>query len=278
MQSQLLCQICFESFNSKQRQPTILMLCGHTFCLECVNGLKMSMSNNSPCPTCRSNVIDQKPNYALLEMIESLNSMFDSNTQLTTVDSQLPLKNNYNTNQNNIFSQQPNIPPIFQACHLKFNSENVHPLEESQSPNLSRLDRLLGPLNLPLSDLDELLMNRNDQCKTMKSNRAANMLEWKIEDECKLVERLIVELKPRLAATYLPGLPAYILFMCLRYADMLNDDKRARSLLNASIHAVKCLILQKHQEDVEYSILWLINFFRLINIFKQYNVKKNFSK
>ena len=269
MQSQLICQICFESFNSKQRQPTVLMLCGHTFCLECVNGLKKSPANNLPsCPTCRTNIIDQKPNYALLEMLES----FDLNTQVTAIDLQSPLKNNPITNQNNIL-------PIFQPCHLQFNNtENVHPIENYQSSNLSRLDRLLGPLNLPLSNLDELLMNRNDPCKSMKSNRAASMLEWKLEDEYKLVERLVVELKPRLAATYLPGLPAYILFMCIRHADMLNDDKRARSLLNASIHAVKCLILQKQQTDVEYSILWLTNFFRLINLLNQYGVNRKFSK
>lgn len=53
---------------------------------------------------------------------------------------------------------------------------------------------------------------------------------------------LFIELKPRLAVTFLPGLPAYALFMCIRYADMINDDERVRSLLDSSVQAVKRLI------------------------------------
>jgi myosin V len=49
-------------------------------------------------------------------------------------------------------------------------------------------------------------------------------------------------LKPRLAVTFLPGLPAYVLFMCIRYADLLNDDERVKSLLGSSVQAIKRLI------------------------------------
>ena len=96
------------------------------------------------------------------------------------------------------------------------------------------------------------------------------ILEWKIEDEQKIVTRLMEELKPRLAVTFLPGLPAYVLFMCIRYADMLNDDERVRSLLNSSVQAVKRLI-KKKQEDLEYVVLWMTNFCRLIHNLKQYS-------
>lgn len=37
----------------------------------------------------------------------------------------------------------------------------------------------------------------------------------------------------------IPGLPAYILFMCLRHADYANDDQRVSTLLNSSINAIK---------------------------------------
>jgi len=54
-----------------------------------------------------------------------------------------------------------------------------------------------------------------------------------------------IELKPRLAVTFLPGLPAYVLFMCIRYADLLNDDERVKSLLGSSVQAIKRLIKVK---------------------------------
>ena len=108
------------------------------------------------------------------------------------------------------------------------------------------------------------------QIKSKNSGEYMGILEWKIEDEQKIVARLMEELKPRLAITFLPGLPAYALFMCIRYADMLNDDERVRSLLNSSVQAVKRLI-KKKQEDLEYVVLWMTNFCRLIHNLKQYS-------
>jgi myosin-5 len=108
------------------------------------------------------------------------------------------------------------------------------------------------------------------QIKSKNSGEYMGILEWKIEDEQKIITRLMEELKPRLAVTFLPGLPAYVLFMCIRYADMLNDDERVRSLLNSSVQAVKRLI-KKKQEDLEYVVLWMTNFCRLIHNLKQYS-------
>ncbi|KAF4017448.1 hypothetical protein G4228_008509 [Cervus hanglu yarkandensis] len=48
------------------------------------------------------------------------------------------------------------------------------------------------------------------------------------------------ELKPRgVAVNLIPGLPAYILFMCVRHADYLNDDQKVRSLLTSTINSIK---------------------------------------
>ncbi|KAA0724617.1 Unconventional myosin-Va [Triplophysa tibetana] len=66
------------------------------------------------------------------------------------------------------------------------------------------------------------------------------MLEYRKEDENKLNKTLITELKPKgVAVNLIPGLPAYILFMCLRHADYANDDQRVSTLLNSSIYAIK---------------------------------------
>lgn len=51
------------------------------------------------------------------------------------------------------------------------------------------------------------------------------------------------ELKPKgVVVNMMPGLPAYILFMCIRHADYLNDEAKLKSLMNAVIAAVKKVI------------------------------------
>jgi len=42
---------------------------------------------------------------------------------------------------------------------------------------------------------------------------------------------------------YTPAcLPAYILFMCMRHTDHMNDDEKVRSLLTCAINSVKKVI------------------------------------
>lgn len=41
----------------------------------------------------------------------------------------------------------------------------------------------------------------------------------------------------------IPGLPAYILFMCVRHADYLNDEAKLKTLMNAVIGGVKKVIV-----------------------------------
>lgn len=36
-----------------------------------------------------------------------------------------------------------------------------------------------------------------------------------------------------------PCLPAYILYMCIRHADYINDDQKVHSLLTSTINGVK---------------------------------------
>lgn len=50
---------------------------------------------------------------------------------------------------------------------------------------------------------------------------------------------MIVDLKPRVAITLIPTLPAYLLFMCLRHTDYLNEDGRCKSLLTNLIGGIK---------------------------------------
>uniref|UniRef100_A0A3P9LLX2 Unconventional myosin-Va n=1 Tax=Oryzias latipes TaxID=8090 RepID=A0A3P9LLX2_ORYLA len=104
------------------------------------------------------------------------------------------------------------------------------------------------------------------------------MLEYKKEDEMKLVKNLILELKPRgVAVNLIPGLPAYILFMCLRHADYLNDDQKVRTLLTSTINSIK-KILKKRGEDFETVSFWLSNTCRFLHCLKQYSGDETFAK
>lgn len=84
----------------------------------------------------------------------------------------------------------------------------------------------------------------------------------------------VSDLKPRIAVTLLPGLPAYILFMCIRHTDCINDDDKVRSLLTEYLSAVKRVL--KKRDDFDTRVLWLSNTLRLLHNMKQYSGDKPF--
>ena len=53
---------------------------------------------------------------------------------------------------------------------------------------------------------------------------------------------MILELKPKNAASLLPGLPSYILFMCIRHTDYTNDDAKLKSLLSGTVNGIKRVV------------------------------------
>lgn len=56
--------------------------------------------------------------------------------------------------------------------------------------------------------------------------------------------KLPTDLKPKgVVVSMIPILPAYILFMCVRHADYLNDEAKLKSLMNAIISGVKKVIM-----------------------------------
>ncbi|XP_013411638.1 unconventional myosin-Va-like [Lingula anatina] len=101
------------------------------------------------------------------------------------------------------------------------------------------------------------------------------MLEYRKEDEPLLIKNLIQELSPKVAGSCLPGLPAYVFFMCIRHTDYINDDEKVRSLLTNVINGIKRVVKKRH-EDVESVTMWLANTCRLLHNFKQYSGDKAF--
>ncbi|XP_060930749.1 unconventional myosin-Vb [Limanda limanda] len=96
------------------------------------------------------------------------------------------------------------------------------------------------------------------------------MLEYYKEDEALLAKTLITDMKPSTVSGTVPCLPAYILFMCIRHADYINDDEKVESLLTSSINSVK-KVLKKNCDDFETTSFWLANTSRLLHCLKQYS-------
>ncbi|TNN87070.1 Unconventional myosin-Vc [Liparis tanakae] len=116
------------------------------------------------------------------------------------------------------------------------------------------------------------------------------MLEYRREDESRLIQNIILgillhsfetsfaHLKPiGVVVNVIPGLPAYILFMCVRHADYLNDEVRLKSLMTEIIGAVKNVILS-NKDDFELLSFWLSNMYQLLNCLKQYSGEEEFQK
>lgn len=105
------------------------------------------------------------------------------------------------------------------------------------------------------------------------------MLEYRREDEARLIQNIVLgigdsgvcwdcarlrlqtscvllpppELKPKgVVVNMIPGLPAYILFMCIRHADYLKDEAKLTSLMNAVIDGVKKVI----SVSLELRLFW----------------------
>ncbi|XP_028318179.1 unconventional myosin-Vb isoform X5 [Gouania willdenowi] len=96
------------------------------------------------------------------------------------------------------------------------------------------------------------------------------MLEYNNEDEALLTRMLITDMIPSKVSSTVPCLPGYILFMCIRHADYINDDGKVESLLTSTINAIK-KVLKKNNEDFEMISFWLANTSRLLHCLKQYS-------
>ncbi|XP_055916560.1 unconventional myosin-Va isoform X1 [Eupeodes corollae] len=101
-----------------------------------------------------------------------------------------------------------------------------------------------------------------------KTHHYKGILKYNKGDLDKISQRLIVGLTPRVAIGLLPGLPAYILFMCIRYTDLLNNDDNVQKLLAMFVNHMKKV--HKFPCPTENRVLWLVNSLTLHNLLKQY--------
>jgi myosin-5 len=96
------------------------------------------------------------------------------------------------------------------------------------------------------------------------------MFEFQQQDEARLLRKLIIDLNLASVEDCLPGLPAHVLFMCLRYCDHIGDELRIESLLTGIITNVR-KVVQKHQTDDGIVAFWFANTCRFLQNMKQYS-------
>ncbi|XP_075988529.1 dilute class unconventional myosin [Anticarsia gemmatalis] len=162
--------------------------------------------------------------------------------------------------------------------------ERVDKLSESCRRYKNQIRLLVNKLKeVGIEDVNDILENNDPVAPpnasltlemapvTRKKEREyLGMFEYKIQDEGLIIKKLISDLKPKVAVTLLPGLPAYILFMMLRHMDHVDDEPKMHQLMKAVRTAVK-KSLKKRADSVEYNALWLANMLRLLNNLRQYS-------
>uniref|UniRef100_A0A3Q3KRB3 Myosin VC n=1 Tax=Mastacembelus armatus TaxID=205130 RepID=A0A3Q3KRB3_9TELE len=143
---------------------------------------------------------------------------------------------------------------------------------------LDQKDRLIKKLQTQIKSLETSQKGTDVTSASAVPKDYLGMLEYKREDEPRLIQNIILDLKPKgVVVNVIPGLPAYILFMCVRHADYLNDEAKLKSLMNAIIGGVKNVITS-HHKDLNLLSFWLSNMYLLLNSLKQYSGEEEFMK
>uniref|UniRef100_A0A8C3IXA1 Myosin VC n=1 Tax=Chrysemys picta bellii TaxID=8478 RepID=A0A8C3IXA1_CHRPI len=126
--------------------------------------------------------------------------------------------------------------------------------------------------------LVHLLLTANETHVPAVPKEYIGMMEYRKEDEARIIKNLILDLKPRgVVVNMIPGLPAYILFMCVRYADYLNDGDMLKSFMSITTNGIK-QVIKEHAEDFEILSFWLSNTYHFLNCLKQYSGEEEFMK
>ncbi|XP_075753372.1 unconventional myosin-Vc isoform X2 [Pelodiscus sinensis] len=158
-----------------------------------------------------------------------------------------------------------------EASHLT--AENMD-LEEQ----LDMKDRVIKKLQDQITTLTKTIEKANDTRVPAVPKEYIGMMEYRKEDEARIIQNLILDLKPRgVVVNMIPDLPAHILFMCVRYADYLNDGGMLKSFMSITINGIK-QVIKEHAEDFEMLSFWLSNTYNFLNCLKQYSGEEEFMK
>ncbi|XP_067827555.1 unconventional myosin-Vc isoform X2 [Heptranchias perlo] len=155
-------------------------------------------------------------------------------------------------------------------------NENMD-LEEQLDQKEKQIWKLQNQIK-SLTKTIEKVNQTNGNLSQVVKKEYLGMLECKTEDEEKLIKNLVLDLKPRgVVVNMIPGLPAHILFMCVRHADDTNDAEILKSLMSSLLGGIK-EVTKNHNQDFEILSFWLSNSVHFLNCLKQYSGEEEFMK
>ncbi|KAJ6664118.1 hypothetical protein lerEdw1_008333 [Lerista edwardsae] len=132
--------------------------------------------------------------------------------------------------QNEIYTKEKE-KLILAAQEFQQTNDHMEKQHESENETRSKVWQDVTYLTMENTNLEEELDKKDRIIK-------------KLEDQIRNLRNSIeTDLKPRgVVVNMIPGLPAHILFMCVRYADYLNDDDMLKSFMNMAINGIKQVI------------------------------------
>ncbi|XP_068581992.1 unconventional myosin-Va [Cebidichthys violaceus] len=155
--------------------------------------------------------------------------------------------------------------------------QELQALLEAREQECVRLRRELKELKNTVSLrrlLTQVFNPETSSCPSQtKPAAVTGLLECRKRDEAKLIKNLITDIRVDSALSLPPGLPASVLFLCVRRADCSGDQTHARSLCSAAVTAMKAA-LKKHSNDVDMTALWLKNAHLLHDLLTQHSPKQ----
>ncbi|XP_069480944.1 unconventional myosin-Vc isoform X2 [Ambystoma mexicanum] len=177
---------------------------------------------------------------------------------------------------NNLKVQQETESEVKSKIRIEASRLTVENMDFEEQIDMK--DRLIKKLQDQIKALTKTIEKANQVQVPSVPKEYMGMLEYSTEDEERLMKNLIIDLKPRgVVVNMIPGLPAHIMFMCVRYADHLNEADRLKSFMNGAINGIK-QVIKDNAEDFEMLSFWLSNTFHFLNCLKQYSGEEEFMK
>ncbi|XP_067411952.1 unconventional myosin-Vc isoform X2 [Emydura macquarii macquarii] len=206
---------------------------------------------------------------------EGQRGTLEAQTEIHTKEKEKPILTIQEAN--NHLKKQPEIES---EAKSKIKQEAPHLTVENMDleEELDMKDRVIKKLQDQVKTLTKTIEKANEMDVPAVAKEYIGMMEYRKEDEARIVQNLILDLKPRgVVVNMIPGLPAHILFMCVRYADYLNDGDMLKSFMSITTLGIK-QVIKEHSEDFEMLSFWLSNTYHFLNCLKQYSGEEEFMK
>ena len=75
-----------------------------------------------------------------------------------------------------------------------------------------------------------------------KTHKKRGMVLFSSENESLLIDKLVLEMQPAQVELDVPGLPAHLIFMCVRYVDDKNDERLMQDLLTNVVKSIRKVV------------------------------------